>query len=142
MPIVAKQDNVDNLYAIWSTVTDRFLGVNIGYNECVETVMKYKGCSYEDAKERADCPQPFDDIAKQIHWVFEPDYAVEEPDDIKNAVRLIVNHYKTSKDFRNAFISSIESALEEFQIEVGFMDDGYNSRILAERVSKRIIGEE
>lgn len=31
MLIVAKQDNVDNLYAIWNTITDRFLGVNLDY---------------------------------------------------------------------------------------------------------------
>lgn len=29
MLIVALQDDVDNLYAIWNTVSDRFLGVNL-----------------------------------------------------------------------------------------------------------------
>jgi hypothetical protein len=29
MLIVALQDDVDNLYVIWNTVTDRFLGVNL-----------------------------------------------------------------------------------------------------------------
>ncbi len=135
MLIVAKQDNVDNLFAIWNTVTDRFLGVNLSYDDCIKTVMEYKGCSYEDAKERADYPQPFDDIAKQIYWGFEPDYAVEEPDDIKNAARLIVNHCKTNKDFRNAFLSSIESALKEIPTGTGLYD-------VAKAVAGRIIGEE
>lgn len=35
MLIVALQDDVDNLYAIWDTVTDRFLGVNLGKYEAV-----------------------------------------------------------------------------------------------------------
>lgn len=30
MLIVALQDDIDNLYAIWNTTTDRFLGVNLG----------------------------------------------------------------------------------------------------------------
>lgn len=29
MLIVALQDDIDNLYAIWDTVVDRFLGVNL-----------------------------------------------------------------------------------------------------------------
>ena len=37
MLIVALQDDVDNLYAIWDTVTDRFLGVNLGKYEAVAT---------------------------------------------------------------------------------------------------------
>ncbi len=135
MLIVAKQDNVDNLFAIWNTVTDRFLGVNLNYDDCIKTVMEYKNCSYKDAKERADYPQPFDDIAKQIYWGFEPDYAEEEPDDIKNAVRLIVNHYKTDLDFRNAFLASISSALKEIPAGTGLYD-------VAKAVAGRIIGEE
>ncbi len=135
MLIVAKQDNVDNLYAIWNTVTDRFLGVNLSYDDCIKTVMDYKDCSYEDAKERADYPQPFDDIAKQIYWGFEPDYVDEEPGDIQNAVRLIVNHYKKDKDFRNAFLASIESALKEIPAGTGLYD-------IAKAIAGRIIGEE
>ena len=135
MLIIAKQDNIDNLYAIRNTVTDRFLGVNLSYDDCIKVVMDYKDCSYEYAKERADYPQPFDDIAKQIYWNFEPEYMAEEPDDIKNAVRLIVNHYKSDSDFRNAFLASIESALKEMPTETGLYD-------VAKAVADRITGEE
>ncbi len=135
MLIVAKQDNVDDLFAIWNTVTYRFLGVNLSYDDCIKTVMEYKNCSYENAKERADYPQPFDDIAKQIYRGFEPDYVAEEPDDIKNAVRLIVNHYKSDSDFRNAFLDSIASALKEIPAGTGLYD-------VAKAVADRIIGEE
>ncbi len=135
MLIVAKQDNIDNLYAIWNTVTDRFLGVNLSYDDCIEAIMEYEGCSYEDAESRVLHPQPFDDIAKQIYWGFEPDYAEEEPDDIQNAVRMIVNHYKRDKDFRNAFIASIASALKEIPAGTGLHG-------VAKAVADRIIGEE
>ena len=66
MLIVALQDDVDNLYAIWNTVTDRFLGVNLGKYEAVGIIMDYKRCNFKDALERVDNPQPFSDIAKQI----------------------------------------------------------------------------
>ena len=66
MLIVALQDDVDNLYAIWNTTTDRFLGVNLGKYEAVGIIVDYKGCNFEDALERVDNPQPFSDIAKQI----------------------------------------------------------------------------
>lgn len=66
MLIVALQDDVDWLYAIWNTVTDRFIGVNLGYNECIGIVMDYNDWSYEVSKSRVYHPQPFSDIAKQI----------------------------------------------------------------------------
>lgn len=43
MLIVALQDDIDDLYAIWNTVTDRFLGVNLGKYEAVGIIMDYKG---------------------------------------------------------------------------------------------------
>jgi hypothetical protein len=65
MLIVALQDDVDNLYAIWNTVTDRFLGVNLGKYEAIGIIMDYKGnCTYEEATGRVEHPQPFKDIAK------------------------------------------------------------------------------
>lgn len=65
MLIVALQDDVDNLYAIWNTVTDRFLGVNLGKYEAVGIIMDYKGdYTFEKALDRVECPQPFKDIAK------------------------------------------------------------------------------
>ena len=65
MLIVALQDEI-GLYAIWNTVTDRFLGVNLEKYEAVGIIMDYKKCNYSDALERVDNPQPFSDIAKQI----------------------------------------------------------------------------
>lgn len=65
MLIVALQDDVDGLYAIWNTVTDRFLGVNLGKYEAVGIIMDYKGdYTFEKALERVEHPQPFKDIAK------------------------------------------------------------------------------
>ena len=66
MLIVTLQSEIDKLYAIWNTVTDRFLGVNLGKYEAVGIIMDYKKCNYSDALERVDNPQPFSDIAKQI----------------------------------------------------------------------------
>ena len=66
MLIVALQSEIDNLYAIWNTVTDEFLGVNLGKYEAVGKIMDYKGCNFKDALERVENPQPFIDIAKQI----------------------------------------------------------------------------
>lgn len=65
MLIVALQDDVDNLYAIWDTVTDRFLGVNLGKYEAVGIIMDYKSdYTFEKALDRVEHPQPFKDIAK------------------------------------------------------------------------------
>lgn len=65
MLIVALQDGIDNLYAIWNTVTDRFLGVNLGKYEAVGIITDYKGnYTFEEALDRVQNPQPFKDIAK------------------------------------------------------------------------------
>lgn len=67
MLIVALQDDIDNLYAIWNTTTDRFLGVNLGKYEAVGIIMDYKGdYTFETALERVKHPQPFKDIAKHL----------------------------------------------------------------------------
>nr|DAU14611.1 MAG TPA: hypothetical protein [Caudoviricetes sp.] len=67
MLIVALQDDVDNLYAIWDTVTDRFLGVNLGKYEAVGIIMDYKGdYTFEKALDRVEHQQPFMDIAKYL----------------------------------------------------------------------------
>ena len=65
MLIVALQDELGK-YALWNTVTDEFLGVNLGKYETVGKIMDYNGCNFKDALERVDHPQPFSDIAKQI----------------------------------------------------------------------------
>lgn len=65
MLIVALQDDIDNLYAIWNTVSDRFLGVNLGKYEAVGIIMDYKeNYTFEEALDRVEHPQPFKDIAK------------------------------------------------------------------------------
>lgn len=65
MLIIALQDDVDNLYAIWDTVTDRFLGVNLGKNEAAGIIMYHKkNYTFEKALERVEHPQSFKDIAK------------------------------------------------------------------------------
>lgn len=66
MLIVALQDDVDNLYAIWDTVTDRFLGVNLNEDCTIALIRSEKNCSREDAESRVKHPQPFSDIAKAI----------------------------------------------------------------------------
>lgn len=64
MLIVALQDDIDNLYAVWDTVTDRFLGVNLDRDFAMDTIIQYKHCSIAEANSRLDNPQPFKDIAK------------------------------------------------------------------------------
>ena len=67
MLIVALQDDVDNLYTIWNTTTDRFLGVNLGKYEAVGIIMDYKGdYTFETALDRVEHPQPFINIAKHL----------------------------------------------------------------------------
>ena len=66
MLIVVLQDDIDDIYAIWNTVTDRFLGVNLEKQEAVEMIMDYKKCSYEKAFDRVEHPQSFIDIANNI----------------------------------------------------------------------------
>ena len=64
MLIVALQDDIDSLYAIWNTVTDRFLGVNLDRDFAMDAIIQYKHCSIAEANSRLDNPQPFKDIAK------------------------------------------------------------------------------
>lgn len=67
MLIVALQDDIDNLYAIWNTATDRFLGVNLGKYEAVGIIMDYKeNYTFEEALDRVEHSQPFKDIAKRL----------------------------------------------------------------------------
>lgn len=73
MLIVALQDDVDNLYAIWNTVTDRFLGVNLDRDFAMDAIIQYKHCSIAEANSRLDNPQPFKDIAKCLCGEFNRD---------------------------------------------------------------------
>ena len=45
MLIVALQDDIDNLYAIWNTATDRFLAVNSDRDFAMDAIIQYKHCS-------------------------------------------------------------------------------------------------
>lgn len=67
MLIVALQDDIDNLYAIWNTVTGRFLAVNSDRDFAMDAIIQYKHCSIAEANSRLDNPQPFSDIAKAIY---------------------------------------------------------------------------
>lgn len=65
MLIVALQDDIDNLYAIWDTTTDQFLGDDLGKYEAVGIIMDHKeNYTFEKALERVEHPQPFKDIVK------------------------------------------------------------------------------
>lgn len=66
MLIVALQDDVDSLFAIWDTVCDRFLGVNLSQEESIKIIMDKKVCTYENARSRTECPQPFHDLARAV----------------------------------------------------------------------------
>lgn len=85
MLIVALQDDIDNLYAIWNTVTDRFLGVNLGKYEAVGIIMDYKGdYTFEKALDRVEHPQPFIDIARCLCGEFNRD-----DNKVENAVKYL-----------------------------------------------------
>lgn len=66
MLIVALQDDIDDLYAIWNTVTSRFLGVNLNREEATKIIIDYKGYSLEEAISRLEHPQSFNDISRII----------------------------------------------------------------------------
>lgn len=66
MLIVALQDDVDNLFAIYDTVTDRFIGVNLNEDCAIALIRSKKNCTREEAEGRVKHPQPFSEIAKQI----------------------------------------------------------------------------
>lgn len=85
MLIVALQDDVDNLYAIWNTVTDRFLGVNLGKYEAVGIIMDYKeDYTFEEALDRVEHPQSFKDITK--HLCEDPN---RDDTKVKNAIQYL-----------------------------------------------------
>lgn len=67
MLIVAKQD--DEKFAIWNTVCDDFVGVNLSKKGAIAKIMNYKGCSEEEALSRVEHPQSFSDIASEIAFL-------------------------------------------------------------------------
>lgn len=85
MLIVALQDDIDNLYAIWDTVTDRFLGVNLGKYEAVGIIMDYKeNYTFKGTLDRVEHPQPFIDIARCLCGEFNRD-----DNKVENAVKYL-----------------------------------------------------
>lgn len=66
MLIVAVQDEADSLFAIYDTVTDRFIGVNLNEDCAIALIRSNRNCSREDAESRVKHPQPFSYIAKAI----------------------------------------------------------------------------
>lgn len=85
MLIVALQDDVDGLYAIWDTFTDRFLGVNLGKYEAAGIIADYKeNYTFEEALGRVERPQPFIDIAKCLCEEFNRD-----DNKVENAVKYL-----------------------------------------------------
>ena len=75
MLIVALQDDVDSLFAIYDTVTDRFIGVNLNEDCAIALIRNNKNCSREYEESRVKHPQPFSDIAKAID-VYDEDEAI------------------------------------------------------------------
>lgn len=123
MLIVALQDDVDNLYAIWNTVTDRFLGVNLGRNEAIGIIMDYKGnCTYEKATDRVEHPQPFKDIAKCLCEELNRDdtkveNAIQYLKDISWEIGTTGVEYLSEKDGQKMreYINVLESRIDELE---------------------------
>ena len=123
MLIVALQDDVDNLYAIWDTVTDRFLGVNLGKYEAVGIIMRHKtNYTFEKTLERVEHPQSFKDIAKCLCEELNRD-----DDKVENAIKYLKEiswkigttgvEYLSEKDGQKMreYINVLESRIDELE---------------------------
>lgn len=123
MLIVSLQDDVDNLYAIWNTVTDRFLGVNLGKYEAVGIIMDYKGnYTFEEALDRAEHPQPFKDIAKCLCEALNRDddkveNAIQYLKDISWKIGTVSAECLSEKDGQKMreYINVLESRIDELE---------------------------
>lgn len=123
MLIVALQDDVDNLYAIWNTVTDRFLGVNLGKYEAVGIIMDYEGnCTFEEALDRAEHPQPFKDITKCLCEELNRDddkveNAIQYLKDISWKIGTVSAECLSEKDGQKMreYINVLESRIDELE---------------------------
>lgn len=123
MLIVALQDDVDSLYAIWDTVTDRFLGVNLGKYEAVGIIMDYrKDYTSEKALDRVGHPQPFIDIARCLCGEFNRDdnkveNAVKYLKDISWKIGTTGIEYLSEKDGQKMreHIEVLESRIDELE---------------------------
>lgn len=123
MLIVALQDDTDDLYAIWDTVSDRFLGVNLGKHEAVGIIMDYKGdYTFEKALDRAEHPQPFKDIAKCLCEEFNRDdskveNAIKYLKDISWEIGTTGVEYLSEKDGQKMreCIAELENRIDELE---------------------------
>lgn len=123
MLIVALQDDIDNLYAIWDTVTDRFLGVNLGKYEAVGIIMYHKkNCTFEKALERVEHPQPFKDIAKCLCEELNRDdnkveNAIQYLKDISWEIGTTGVEYLSEKDGQKMreYINVLENRIDELE---------------------------
>lgn len=123
MLIVALQDDVDNLYAIWNTATDQFLGVNLGKYEAVGIIMDYKGdYTFETALERVEHPQPFKDIAKHLCEELNRDdtkveNAIQYLKDISWEIGTTGFEYLSEKDGQKMreYINVLENRIDELE---------------------------
>lgn len=123
MLIVALQDDIDNLYAIWNTAKDRFLGVNLGKYEAVGIIMDYKeDYTFEKALERVEHPQPFKDIAKCLREEFnrddnEVENAIKHLKDISWEIGTAGVEYLSEKDGQKMreYINVLEIRIDELE---------------------------
>lgn len=123
MLIVALQDDIDNLYAIWNTVTDRFLRVNLGKYEAVGIIMDYKGdYTFEKALERVEHPQKFIDIAKHLCEEFNRDdnkveNAIQYLKDISWKIGTVSAECLSEKDGKKMreYINVLENRIDELE---------------------------
>lgn len=123
MLIVALQDDIDNLYAIWDTVTDRFLGVNLGKYEAAGIIMYHKkNCTFEKALERVEHPRPFKDIAKCLCEELNRDdnkveNAIQYLKDISWEIGTTGVEYLSEKDGQKMreYINVLENRIDELE---------------------------
>lgn len=123
MLIVALQDDIDNLYAIWNTAKDRFLGVNLGKYEAVGIIMDYKeDYTFEKALERVEHPEPFKDIAKCLREEFnrddnEVENAIKRLKDISWEIGTAGVEYLSEKDGQKMreYINVLEIRIDELE---------------------------
>lgn len=123
MLIVALQDDVNNLYTIWNTTTDRFLGVNLGKYEAVGIIMDYKkNYTFEMALDRVEHPQPFKDIAKCLCKEFNRDdnkveNAIQYLKDISWEIGTTSVEHLSEKDGQKMreYIDVLENRIDELE---------------------------
>ncbi len=69
MLIVALQDVCEpKRYAVWNTVTDEFVGVNLNRDDCAALVAEYREAPIEYGYRRVDRCQSFMDIVRAMSF--------------------------------------------------------------------------